>query len=99
MLINIILWISFYISYLYNLHISNYKAVQPISYIFKMRKETEITLYLNTITASENLAVDPQGYLIKIFMSCSSVSTKVFKIHSNVIKINQTLKVKNINAK
>lgn len=58
-----------------------------------------MTLTLNTLAVNENLVADPQGYLIKIFMSCSRVDTKVFKVHSNVIKINQTLKIRNIWAK
>ena len=82
------------------IHIYSSSKIIYISYTFqKMRTETEITLSITTLTANENLTIDPSGFLIKIFMACSSVSTKVFKIHTNVIRINQTLKIKNINAK
>jgi hypothetical protein len=83
-----------------HIYIYGLSKIIYISYTFqKMRTETEITLSITTLTANENLTIDPSGFLIKIFMACSSVSTKVFKIHTNVIRINQTLNIKNINAK
>ena len=64
-----------------------------------MRTETEVTVNILTLNASENLYSDPSGFLIKVFMSCSQVETKVFKPTSSHIKINQILKIKNILAR
>ena len=48
---------------------------------------------------TENLVADPQGFVIKIFMSCSGAESRVFKARTNIIKINQAIKIKNIQAK
>lgn len=58
-----------------------------------------MTLSIHTLTVTENLVADPQGFVIKIFMCCSGAESRVFKARTNVVKINQTLKIKNIQAK
>ena len=40
--------------------------------------------------------MDPEGFLIKVFYSSSRKDTKTFKVDSDVVHINQTLKIKNI---
>lgn len=63
------------------------------------RTETEVTLQLSTLKVAENLAYDPQGFIIRAYMSCSRADTTTFKIHSATTNINETLKIKNISPK
>jgi hypothetical protein len=42
--------------------------------------------------------LEPEGFIIKVFLSCSRVDTKVFKANSEIVKIDQKLKIRNIVA-
>ena len=58
-----------------------------------------MNIVVGELRAEESLADVADGYILKIFLACSKVSTKVFRLSGVYTSIGQTLRVSNIAGK
>jgi len=54
---------------------------------------------LTDLKAQECLYNEPDGFILKIFLAASRVTSKSFRLAGNVTPLGQTLKISNIAAK
>jgi hypothetical protein len=55
-----------------------------------------VSIVVGDLQAQECLYSDPDGFIIKIFLASSRVTTKAFRLTGDLTPIGQTLKITNI---